>query len=85
VKGELFNQMKNIKNKPTVELHDGEFMTIDGVLHSIIARHNFTAPLYHQRGGATFYVFKVIIRESFGRFILLTSAKHSPLIIIKLF
>jgi len=60
VKGELFNQMKNIKNKPTVELHDGEFMTIDGVLHSIIARHNFTAPLYHQRGGATFYVFKVI-------------------------
>ncbi len=37
-----FGMIKATENKqPTVELHDGEFMTIDGVLHSIISHHSF--------------------------------------------
>ena len=46
--------MITTNKQPSVELHDGEFMTIDGVLHSIISHHSF------DDFGATLDTFKVI-------------------------
>lgn len=46
--------MITTNKQPSVELHDSEFMTIDGVLHSIISHHSF------DDFGTTLDTFKVI-------------------------